>query len=339
MTVESPPVVSTAPTSRGSRLNVLAILARHVGWGLVTILLISIVTFFGSSLKSPTEMAKASLGQYITQKQAEAFIQQNNLDRPVASRYVTWLGDIAHGDLGTSVITHRPVSQDVLPRLWRTLILALVTLIIAVPAGLAAAVWSARRRGRRSDIGLNIVAVVISACPEFVIGLALLLVFAVFWGVLPVDSGLGIAFGSTSAKVKAYVLPTATLVIASVPFIMRTCRAAVSSALAASYVRAATLRGVSRRRGTWNHAMRNAAPTVLTAVGLNAVYLLSGVIVVENVFDFPGLGQALVAAVGNGDTITVQAIAILLGVTFVLISLVMDAIATLLNPRARAGVS
>lgn len=301
--------------------------------------MISLVTFFGSSLKSPTELAKASLGQYITHKQAEEFIRQNHLERPVVERYVTWLGDLGHGDLGTSVITHRRVSTDVMPRLARTLILALVTLAIAVPVGLTAAIWSARRRGRRSDVTLNAVAVVISACPEFVIGLALLLAFAVVWRLLPVDSGLGIAFGSTSAKVKAYVLPTATLVIASVPFIMRTCRASVSTVLAAPYVRAATLRGVSRRRVTWNHAMRNAAPTVLTAVGLNAVYLLSGVIVVENVFDFPGLGQALVAAVGNGDTTTVQAIGIVLGATFIMISLLMDAVATLLNPRARAGAT
>lgn len=299
--------------------------------------MISLVTFFGSSFKSPTELAKASLGQYITHKQAQEFIQQNHLDRPVAERYVTWLGNLARGDLGTSAITHRRVSTDVKPRLARTLTLALVTLVIAVPVGLAAALWSARRRGRRSDVALNAGAVVVSACPEFVIGLALLLLFAVVWHLLPVDSGLGIAFGGTTAQVKAYILPTATLVIASVPFIMRTCRSSVSTVLAAPYVRAATLRGVSRRRVTWNHAMRNAAPTVLTAVGLNAVYLLSGVIVVENVFDFPGLGQALVAAVGNGDTTTVQAIGIVLGATFIMISLVMDAIATLLNPRARAG--
>lgn len=324
---------------RAAHWNVLAIIARHCGWGLVTLLLITLVTFFGSSLKSPTELAKASLGQYITPAQAQAFIKQNDLDRPVAARYVTWLGNIAHGDLGTSVITHRPVTDDIMPRLYRTLILTAITLLIAVPIGLAGAVWSARRRGRRSDISVNVVAVVISACPEFVIGIGLLLLFGVVLKWLPVDSGLGIAFGSASAKAKAYVLPTATLVIASVPFIMRTCRATVSSVLAASYVRAATLRGVSRRRATWTHAMRNAAPTVLTAIGLNAVYLLSGVIVVENVFDFPGLGQALVAAVGNGDTTTVQAIAILLGTIFVLISLVMDGIAAILNPRARSGAA
>jgi peptide/nickel transport system permease protein len=94
---------------------------------------ISLVTFFGSSFKSPTELAKASLGQYITHKQAQEFIQQNHLDRPVAERYVTWLGNLARGDLGTSAITHRRVSTDVKPRLARTLILALVTLVIAVP--------------------------------------------------------------------------------------------------------------------------------------------------------------------------------------------------------------
>jgi peptide/nickel transport system permease protein len=323
--------------ARAHRRNLTATLARHLAWGVVTIFLVSLVTFFGSSLKSPTELAQASLGRFITHKQAEVFIQTNHLDRPLVLRYGSWLGQISRGDLGTSVITHRRVSADVVPRLYRTLILTGLTLLIAVPLGLVLAIWSARRKGRPIDVAANSLAVVIAACPEFVIGLAFLLIFGVAWKVLPIDSGQGIAFGSTTAQIKSYVLPIATLVTVSIPFIMRTCRVAVSEVLSASYVRAATLRGVPRRRVVWNHALRNAAPTILNSVGLNAVYLLSGVIVVENVFAFPGLGQALVAAVGNGDTTTVQAIAVVLGVTFVLMSIATDALAATLNPRSRAG--
>jgi peptide/nickel transport system permease protein len=323
--------------TRTHRRHLRVTLARHLAWGLVTVFLVSLVTFFGSSLKSPTELAQASLGRFITHKQTEVFIQANRLDRPLVVRYGSWLGQISRGDLGTSVITHRRVSTDVMPRLYRTLILTGLTLLLALPLGLALAIWSARRQGRPVDVVANSLAVVIAASPEFVIGLAFLLVFGVAWKILPIDSGQAIAFGSTTARIKSYVLPIATLVTVSVPFIMRTCRVAVSEVLSASYVRAATLRGVPRRRVVWNHALRNAAPTILNSVGLNAVYLLSGVIVVENVFAFPGLGQALVAAVGNGDTTTVQAIAVILGGTFVLMSTAIDTLAVALNPRSRAG--
>src|ERR1019366_8143669 len=129
----------------------------------------------------------------------------------------------------------RPVSVDVEPRLVRTLLLALVTLLVAVPIGVALGVHSARKWGTRTDIALNIAAVVLSAFPEFVIGLLLLIVLAVKLNLLPVDSGQGLAFGSLGAQIEAYVLPSLTLVVASVPFIMRNTRVAVREALAAPY--------------------------------------------------------------------------------------------------------
>ena len=310
---------------------------RHVFAGLVTLLVISVITFFGTSLKSPEDLAKASLGRYITPAQTQAFIETNHLDRPVVVRYFDWLGNVVVGDFGTSYITHRPVSQDVLPRLKRTLLLTLLTLLVAVPLGVALGVHSARRWGTRDDIAVNAVAVILSAFPEFVIGLLLLIVLAVDLKLLPVDSGQGLAFGGFAQQAKAYVLPALTLVIASVPFIMRNTRVAVREALAAPYTRAAVLHGVPRRRVVWNHAVRNAASPILTAVAINVIYLLAGVIVVENVFDFPGLGQDLVAAVGNGDTVTVQAVAMLLGAIFVVVSFSTDALASALNPGSRGG--
>jgi peptide/nickel transport system permease protein len=310
---------------------------RHVVAGLVTLFVISLITFFGTSLKSPEELAKASLGRYITPAQAQAFIETNHLDRPVVVRYVDWLGNVVTGDFGTSYITHRPVSVDVGPRLKRTVLLTLLTLLVAVPVGVAFGVHSARRWGTRGDVAANALAVIVSAFPEFVIGLLLLVVLAVDLKVLPVDSGQGLAFGSFGQQAKAYVLPALTLVIASVPFIMRNTRVAVREALAAPYTRAAVLHGVPRRRVVWHHAARNAASPILNAVAINVIYLLAGVIVVENVFDFPGLGQDLVAAVGSGDTVTVQAVAMLLGAIFVVVSFGTDALATALNPGTRGG--
>jgi peptide/nickel transport system permease protein len=308
---------------------------RHVLGALATLLVISLITFFGTSLKSPEELAKASLGRYITPAQAHAFIASNHLDRPVEVRYLDWVGNIVRGRFGTSYITHRPVSVDVGPRLTRTVVLTLVTLLVAVPLGVALGVRSARRWGTRQDMAMNIVAVVLSAFPEFVIGLLLLIIFAVNLKWLRVDSGQGLAFGTLAEQVKAYVLPALTLVIASVPFIMRNTRVAVREALAAPYIRAAVLHGVPRRRVVWHHAVRNAASPILNAVAINVIYLLAGVIVVENVFDFPGLGQDLVSAVGTGDTITVQAVAMLLGAIFIVVSVGTDVLAGALNPATR----
>ena len=324
-------------TTEGGARTVLGVAGRHLVSALVTLFVISLITFFATSLKSPEQLAKASLGRYITPAQSLAFIKEYHLNRPLVVRYFDWLANFVRGNFGTSYITHRPVRLDVLPRLERTLLLTLATLVVAVPVGLATGVLSARRWGTRSDLAMNICAVVLSAFPEFVIGLFLLLLFAVDLKLLPVDSGQGLAFGTLSAQIKAYILPTATLVVASVPFIMRNTRVAVREALAAPYTRAAVLHGIPRRRVVWHHAMRNAAGPILNAVALNVIYLLAGVIVVENVFDFPGLGQDLVASVGTGDTITVQAVAMLLGATFIGVSLATDALAGALNPLVRGS--
>src|SRR5262249_44761013 len=156
------------------------------------------------------------------------------------------------------------------------------------------------------------VLVVINAMPEFVIGIALLVVFTVLLNVFPPESS-GLAFGGLGSQVKAYALPVLTLVVVSVPYIARVTRAAAREALAAPYTRSAVLRGLGKRTVIWDHAMRSAAPAVVNAVAINAVYLIGGVIVVENLFSFPGLGQGLVQSISNSDVVTVEAIALLMG--------------------------
>jgi peptide/nickel transport system permease protein len=325
---------SRAGFVRSPRLR--AALSR-IGWAVGTLLLISVVTFFSTSLKSPEELAKTSLGRFVTDEQIASFVERHDLDRPVLARYGHWLGNAAQGDFGTSVVNDRPVRAEIMPRLGRTLLLSLLALVIAIPVGIILGVWSARRWGTRADLSVNVIAVVVSAFPEFVIGLVLLMIFSVTLAWLPVDSGNQLAFGDFGNKLQAYVLPTATLVLASIPYMLRNTRVAAREALVAPYTRAAVLRGLPRHRVVWDHAMRNAATPIINAVAINLVYLLSGVIVVENLFGFPGLGQALVGAVGNGDTIMVQAIALLMGAMFISISVAADLIAVLFNPRLKAA--
>jgi peptide/nickel transport system permease protein len=196
----------------------------------------------------------------------------------------------------------------------------------------------ARRWASPQDISLGFLLVVINAMPEFVIGIALLIIFTVVLNLLPPDSS-ALAFGGILSPVSAYVLPVLTLVIVSIPYIARVTRAAAREGLAAPYTRSAVLRGLGRRTVIWDHAMRNAAPAVVNAVAINAVYLIGGVIVVENLFSFPGLGQGLVQAINNSDVVTVEAIALLMGALFIAINLIADVFVIHFNPRLRGSSS
>ena len=327
-----------APQRRGQRRYTrLRAIAKQVASALLTLLVISIVTFAATNVKSPEDVARNALGRETTDEQLEAYLEERGLDRPIHVRYVDWLGGFVRGDWGVSAVTNRAVRDDILPRFEKTLILSLVSLLVALPISVLIAVFMARRVDSAADFVLLMGTVVVAALPEFVVGIGLLMLFAVTLGWLPVDS-TGLAFATTfTDQAKAYVLPALTLVLAMVPYIVRIGRAAAREALAAPYVQAALLRGLSRRSITWDHAMRNAAVPMVNAVAINIVYLLSGVIVVENVFAFPGIGQLLVQAIGSGDTTMVQSIALVMGAMFILISLAADFLVVYFNPRLKAA--
>jgi peptide/nickel transport system permease protein len=336
----APPAPSPGRTIRPPRSGYprLESIARQLGAALLTLLVISIVTFAATNIKSPTDVARNALGRETSEAQLQAYVKEHGLDRPVYVRYGSWLGDFVRGDWGTSAVTGREVRVDVIPRLAKTLLLSLVALLVALPISILVGVFMARRVGSWKDLSLLIGTVVFAAMPEFVVGIGLLMLFAVTLHWLPVDS-TALSFGTTFEKMKAYVLPTLTLVLAMVPYIARIARGAAQESLAAPYTQAALLRGLPRRTVIWDHAMRNAAVPLVNAVAINLVYLLSGVIVVENVFAFPGVGQALVQAIAQGDTITVQAIALVMGAMFIAISLAADLLVVYFNPRLKAATA
>ena len=334
----APPAPSPGRTIRPPRSGFprLESVGRQLGAALLTLLVISIVTFAATNIKSPTDVARNALGRETSNAQLQAYVREHGLDKPIYVRYGNWLKDFVRGDWGTSAVTGRTVRADVVPRLEKTLLLSLIALVVALPVSVLIGVFMARRVGSWSDLSLLIGTVVLAALPEFVVGIALLMLFAVTLHWLPVDS-TALSFGTTVEKLKAYILPAATLVVAMVPYITRIARGAAQEALAAPYTQAALLRGLPRRTIIWDHAMRNAAVPLVNAVAINLVYLLSGVIVVENVFAFPGVGQALVQAIAQGDTITVQAIALVMGAMFIAISLAADLLVVYFNPRLKAA--
>jgi peptide/nickel transport system permease protein len=313
--------------------------ARQLASGIATLLAISIVVFGFMSLRSASEIAHQKFGNQITQDQVTAFARSVGLDKPVWQRYGIWLSHFVRGDMGTSFVTNSAVSANVIPRFEKTLLLAALSLLISFPISVAIGVFQARRVGSATDLSLLIGSVVVAALPEFVVGIVLLFFFARELGWLPTDSTALVFPNSFKNDAEAYVLPTATLVLAIVPYIARIARGSLREALAAPYTQAAVLRGLPRRTVVWDHAMRNAGVPLINAVAVNIVYLLSGVIVVENVFAFPGIGQGLIQSIQTTDVYNVLAIAMMMGALFVIVSVVADIVAAYLNPRLKAAAA
>jgi peptide/nickel transport system permease protein len=312
-------------------------LGRQLAFAGITLLFISLVIFLAVNLnQSAIDVARQALGHNASYAALAAYAKAHQLDAPVLVRWVHWLGGFLSGNWGISPVTRGAVRPAVLPEVGRTFLLASLAMVVALPVSLWLGVVLARRYGQAADVVTNLGLVALSALPEFVVGIVALVILSVWLGVLPPNSA-ALTFGGLGAEVKAFVLPTLTLVLVSVPYLTRVTRVAAREALLSGYARAATLRGVPRRAVTWNHSMRNAAVPVANAVAINFIYLLGGVIVVENLFGFPGAGQALVQAIGNGDVITVEAIGMVMAVAFVGVSVITDLVVLYFNPRLKAS--
>lgn len=318
-----------------ARFRIWGTIIRRLAAALLTVLAVSVVTFLATNIKSPQDVARSALGRHATTQQITSFVAAHDLAAPLPVRYVRWLGDFMQGDWGTSVVTDRPIQPELEPRLGRTVLLAGLSFLVVVPLSIGLGGYLAQRWGSRLDVAATSGLMTLSALPEFVVGVGAILIFSVLLGVLPPESGTAIAFGAPGAQLEAYLLPALTLVLVAAPFLVRLTRASAREGLTAVHTRTASLRGLPRRTVVWDYGMRAAAVPIVNATGLTLVHLLGGTIIVENLFGFPGLGQALVSAVATGDTISVQAIAVLTATLFVAISLLTDLVATLVNPRLR----
>lgn len=302
--------------------------------GLATLVLISVLTFFATNVV-PNDPARIALGRTATPAQLASYREQQGLDRPVTTRYAEWVGNFVTGDWGTSTLNRRSVRSDVMPRVRRSITIALIAMLIATPVAFLIGTWLGRRTGSRTDLVSSLGLLLLNSLPEFVIGLGLLTLLGVGLGWLPVESS-GAVFAAGWDQVKAYILPILTLVAVVTPYMARMVRVQIRETLGQTYVRSALLRGVPVRRLMWRHVVPNASVPVVNVVALNLAELLGGLVVVEVVFAFPGIGSLLVESVIGKDIPTVQAIALISGVGFVVINLLADVVVLLLNPRLRA---
>ena len=305
------------------------VLAR-LGLGLVTLLVVSVL-IFGATEVLPGDLAQEILGQSATPETVAALRRELGLDQPATLRYLDWLGGIARGDLGTSLANGRPISELIGRRLGNTLFLAAYAAAIAVPLSLALGLLAALWRNSAFDRSVNAAALSAISFPDFFVAYIL-----IFWlaqaGLFPslsrIDPGLGLG-----ERLYRSFLPALTLTLVVTAHMMRMTRAAIINLLAQPYIEMARLKGIGPARVILHHALPNALAPIVNVVALNLAYLVTGVVVVEVVFVYPGLGQLMVDSVSKRDLPVVQAVALIFAAAYVLLNLAADVISTLSNPR------
>lgn len=273
----------------------------------------------------------------MTLERIAALHQQMNLDEPAWTRYLLWLEGMVHGDLGVSAATGQPVSELIGERVGASLILMIAAGAIAIPAGILAGIWSALKRGRPVDTAITGISLVLAALPEFVIGIALVALFSTtVFTVLP-----AVTMNPPGSKVwdfpEQLILPVLVLVLVVAPYIARMMRATMLEVLDSGYVEMARLKGVPERRVILRHALPHAIGPVAQVIAIQLAWMAGGVVVVEFLFRYPGLGQALIDAVNYRDVMVVVAISMIVAAVYIVVNLVADVVGILSNPKLRTG--
>lgn len=311
----------------------LAILTHRLLMGLLVMAVVSMLVFASTELL-PGDVARAILGQGATEEALANIRERLGLDRPLWVRYFEWLGHLMTGDLGRSLASDYEVSRLIDERFWNTLWLATAAAVISVPLavllGLVAAIWAESLLDRAISIGT----LCFISVPEFFTAALLVFFLAVKLQWLPplayVEPGTGLF-----EKLEALALPIATLTFAVVAHMTRMTRVAVLNVLSSSYIEQAVLKGASRLRIILLHALPNALAPIVNVIALNLAYLVSGVIVVETVFNYPGLANLMVEGVAYRDFPIVQAVGMIFCATYVGLNLLADILVIVTNPRLR----
>ncbi|GLU31168.1 ABC transporter permease [Trinickia caryophylli] len=309
------------------------LVAARLGLALLTLLIVSAIVFAMTGLL-PGDAAQQALGQAATPEAVAALRHQLGLDQPALARYAAWLAHAVRGDFGMSMSNSLPVSQLIASRLPNSLMLALLTTVVSVPLALAAGVLSAMYRGSLLDRTLNVLTLSAVAVPEFLVATIAVLVFAVKLHWLPALSYLS-SVHSLGDLLRIYAMPVLTLCCVIVAQMARMTRAAVLDQLNASYVEMASLKGASHTRIVLRHVLPNAVGPIANAVALSLSYLFGGVVIVESIFNYPGLASLMVDAVTNRDMPLVQGCVMVFCTAYLALVLMADLCQIVSNPRLR----
>lgn len=337
----TPPPAPAAggPDRTAKRPPSLARLAlRRVLAGIVTLLAVSLLVFVGTELL-PGDAASAVLGRTAQPEQLAEVRELMGLDRPAAQRYLSWLGGILTGDLGNSAAGYAQGAEiaiwdDIAGNLGNTLTLAAIVIALMIPLGLLLGVVAATHAGRTRDHAITLGSLAVVSLPEFIIGSLLIVVFFSWLDVLPPVS-LVPPGTSPLERPEILVLPALTLLGATLAGSTRMVRAGMLESLGSDYVEMARLNGIPERRVVTRYALRNALAPAVQVFAQNIQYLIGGIIVVEYLFSYPGIGKELVDAVAIRDVRAVQSIAILLAAIYIAVNIVADLLVLVLVPKLR----
>lgn len=314
----------------------LRLIGRRLLLSVVIIWLVSSIVFLATQAL-PGDAARAILGKEATPDRLAALQRQLGTDRPVITQYVSWFTHLIHGDFGKSLVNGESVTSYLRPLIGNSMVLMILAAVLSSLVALVFGVWTAARRDTVLDHATTIVTLVFAALPEFVIGVALTWLFATgVFHLLPAVF-TGTPGDPAWAKPVQIVLPTLTLVLAVAPYLTRMLRGTTLEVLETEYVQHARLKGLPERVVLLRHALPNALGPVIQVLALQFAWLIGGVIIVEYLFRFPGIGTAVVNAVTTRDLPVTQALAIFFGVFYVSVNLLADIATLMLNPRARTA--
>jgi peptide/nickel transport system permease protein len=307
---------------------------RRLLLGLLVLILVSVLVFLATQAL-PTDPARAILGRSATPASLAALRRTLHLDRPVIEQYWTWVTGLLHGNLGTSLAAQEPVSTLLAPKLVNSAVLVALAAVLSIPLSIAIGAYAALKREKAFDQASSNLLLALAALPEFVVGLVLVILFATtVLHVLPAVSTIPPGSRPWNNWL-ALLLPTLALVIAVAPYVARIMRASMIEVLESDYVEMARLKGLPERTVLIRHALPNALGPVFQVIALNLAYLAGGIIFIEVVFNYTGIGGAIAEAVVNHDLPVIQALAMLIAAVYVILNLLADVATILVTPKLR----
>jgi peptide/nickel transport system permease protein len=339
-TLLSDPLEEVAPPRRQHGAAAWAVwIARRLGLALLTLWLVSILVFLATAALG--DPVRAILGRDYNANpgrvaELEALL---NSDASLVSRYFDWLGGLLQGDLGTSLATGLPVSDLIKDSVINSAVLVLLAAVVMIPLAFAIAMISVHYRRKRPDTVIQTILLAMAGLPEFVIGVLLLALFSTtvfhIFPAVTITSPTGHPWDNW----KVMVLPTLTLVLWVTPYVSRIVRSSLLEVIDSEYVELARLKGIPEKVVMRKHALLNAIVPGIQVIALQLAFLAGGVVVVETLFAYPGMGLALVDAVRNHDVMVVQALSMIIASVYVVVNLIADILSILLTPRARTAIS
>ncbi|HWT25339.1 MAG TPA: ABC transporter permease [Solirubrobacteraceae bacterium] len=310
-------------------------MARRVALGLVTLLILSVIVFLIAQVL-PGDVGRRILGPFADQRAVDALNEQLGTNRSLVAQYWDWITGFLTGDLGDSLAFRRPVSEVLGPALVRSAKLAVLAFFIVVPLGILGGVVAARGEGRMRDRLVSVGGLSATAVPEFVWAVTLILIFSLTLGLLPSTAQFPDGSGPLT-QIEYLLLPALCLVFVLFGYIARMARAGTIEALDADYTRTAVLKGLPDRVVLRKHVLRNALLPTIAVVATQTGYLFGGLVAIEVIFNYQGIGQAMFRAVSQKDFPMLQSTVLVIGLIYLVATLVADILYSVLNPRVRLG--